>query len=636
MFKYVILAISLAHMPIQSYDLLYVRDVNQRSSVVLNDITASSIPSRSIIDYELLEKLFIVNNSREYSLHKKLSAYLETQSGFSVSKKLISSPTSNKNHIFMRQNAIKLLTRDYELYTKIRTALWDIARHENSFLKIWLNPVSNWSEYQRTLMPINGLQQYNQNATVLGLNYWYKRFSMVTAPLLAQLSMSCFMGTVEKTKEAQKMSLRTVWDGLKFGAQEFLRENKKVYSVFVSPTAAQEFYKANIEAAGNNKIMGTLLSGVRLSQTITTPYYIASMHKLLSSSKADLVQHLRSELTHAAQLLDQVSSLYQLCASTPALSHMHCLDAVKSAAQDIEKFRKLYRETQKSTIWSYFCDNANLVAAYTCLESIKPALLAIYEFIGELDTYMGIATLIKTHASKTTEPYCFVEWSTAQKPELALTGFWNPLIENNSVVNSIRLSNNNEHALLEGPHACGKSTITRAIAYNFTLIHTFGIAAAQQATSSIFDCFISYANITEDPILRLSGFDAQLREIIKLRETIQLHVAQGRRVFCFLDEPLTGTMEEAGAQELRVFCDFVAQQDNLVCLLATHFNNVTRPSQFKPHYMACDEAELAGNFLRKYLVVNGKHPWWYQDENKRTRYITWMRAQARKQLGYGA
>lgn len=617
----------------QLYHYLTTAYGQSRAAAILTTVGQSTIPDSSNFDRNLLEKLFILS-THSYNVHAKIFANLTTQAGSAVSKKMLMTPSNNKKAITSRQDIIKLLVSDKSVRAEIQEALNTIAYHERPFMDLWLDPNSNYDEFQSTLLPLSNDSKYHQNSTLLGLSYWHKRLSIVCAPLLWEFGCNCFQGALDETKKTKRVDISSIYQGIKNGAYKHAQDLKQTYTSLLSPARFMASYRTTVQEAGDSKLMGTALFGLRLSRVVSYPNFIYQMSSYKSHNKARLVTILRRDIADIHELIEAVSQLHNLCKEHAELRNMHSFAvAEKILTQDLAEFNRLYQATNAKSIWSYFCENADLVACYTHLESLKYKLVKLYEFIGELDSYAALAKLLSDHAGSKLEPYCCAQLIETEAPVITLTGFWNILVSNNKAINSLTIGSPNKHLLLEGPHACGKSTITRAIAYNFVLLHCFGIAAALQAECTLFDRFISYANIRENPALNLSGFDAQLHEITQLRETIKSYDKRGQKLFCFLDEPLTGTMEEAGAQELRDFCDFIATQRSTVCVLATHFNNVTKPESFKPFFVSCDETKKVGDFVREYLLKQGKHPWWYEDAEKRTRYINWMRKNARAQLG---
>ena len=95
-----------------------------------------------------------------------------------------------------------------------------------------------------------------------------------------------------------------------------------------------------------------------------------------------------------------------------------------------------------------------------------------------------------------------------------------------------------------------------------------------------------------------------------------------------MDEPFTGTKKNAAEQELRNLCNFITDFPNTLCLLTTHFDNVTSDKKFKTHHMECLEPE-PNMFQRTYQLLPYNHPWWNKDKQTRNRYIKWMIEKAR-------
>lgn len=601
---------------------------------ILSELNESCIPTSSLVPIKDIQKLFVISKD-SYNLHSKIFSHLKTESGQIVSKKLLINPISQKKDILSRQSVIKQLYKDVKTYNFINKILSDFHIHEDHLMQLWSNPISKFSEYKAILIKNSKNIKLENSPKIMALNYWKNRILYIGSPILAYLIPTSLGGIIDETKRTKDLSLTSIFNGIKGGIGAFFKEQYSNYSSFLNPFSWAKRYSESVKEAGN-KYTGALLLAIRFYNCIALPKLMFQINSGLKRDNNYLVDFLMQEIRAIFKLIRRMKKLNQFCEDNPEFSsNLYGFKKLKEVLDKCDDFISNCISLSRNNLWTKYGKNAYLVAAYNNLEKIKPSLAYFFEIIGEIDTYFSLATLIKEKENNNFEPFNFAKIEEESKsPQIELINFYNPLIKNNRAISTLKMDGNGNHILLEGPHACGKSTLTRAIAYNFILMHCFGIVSGTEANFTIFDQFLSYSNVTENPELNLSGFDAQLHELVNLKETIANLTKNGKKIFCFLDEPLTGTMEEAGAQELKEFCNFIGKCQNNLCMLATHFNNVTSMDVFKPHYVICEESANVGEFIREYTIAQGKHPWWYNDTEKRKRYIDWMRKKARNDLGF--
>jgi hypothetical protein len=145
-------------------------------------------------------------------------------------------------------------------------------------------------------------------------------------------------------------------------------------------------------------------------------------------------------------------------------------------------------------------------------------LAQIFASIAEMDAYNAIATKI-LEGQNSNRQFCFADKLGAAKPMLISKGFWNLLVPG-AVINSMNI---NQHVILTGPNAGGKTTSIRANLQNIILAQTYGIAAAEQFEYTQFDVILSYLNISDDLINGLSLFASEIKrakDVIYLRNAL--------------------------------------------------------------------------------------------------------------------
>jgi hypothetical protein len=585
----------------------------------------SAFPSESLVDLDAAQKLFVIG-AEGYNLWDTLFSQSKTQAGRAVSKRLLLSPTSDAMLLGKRQRAIEWLKEHPEAQDTIAYQLQSAATVESQLLDLWNDQAEYYrQEIEALSMPLL-LRSHNESPKALGLYQWFSRLKNIAYPVVSNLlfrgSLEGFLSYLEKKED-------NLVQGMYKNIKNRFVEFGTTYTSLFNPSRIKADFSEAQQKLGFWR--GTLLKLINTTNDGIIVYHTYLRDRLGERSTWYVLDHVKYNMVALFMFLSHIQQLSDYCKNTQVLSdNLATWTRAHAILEDAgtQRFIELIKQISERSFTTKVLEKGYIMAAYTTLQRIKHIFVPLLEFIGELDTFSVAARLLCNAQKNPLKPYTLASLEQRDGAYLALTDFHNPLVAQNQAVNSMIIGSKGHHMLLEGPHASGKSTLTRALAYNFVLIHTFGIAAARACTSTVFDKFISYANISEVPQRHLSGFDAQLHEMVTLKRTITDYEQQQKRIFCFLDEPLTGTMEEAGARELRDFCSFIGGTYYACCIVATHFNNVTAGAHFKAHHMECDEKDTLGTFVRTYQLKQGKHPWWYTDIGKRERYIDWMRRQA--------
>lgn len=270
---------------------------------------------------------------------------------------------------------------------------------------------------------------------------------------------------------------------------------------------------------------------------------------------------------------------------------MHALNQLVNAAESIEQLLNQYYISSQFSMnlitdeqGIYLIDglkasrykNAtdycfNTAAVHTFLYKIyeKDAQLAqIFASIAEMDAYNAIADKI-LEGQDNNHKFCFAQKMESSKPEVSSTEFWNVLVPN-AVVNDMCMNN---HIILTGPNAGGKTTSIRANLQNIVLAQTYGIAAAEKFEYTQFDVILSYLNISDDLMNGLSLFASEIKRAKDLLEIIK-ELKPGQKLFFALDELFTGTAAEQGEKCAYEFIKKAASFDQVLFIYATHFDKL--------------------------------------------------------------
>lgn len=195
-------------------------------------------------------------------------------------------------------------------------------------------------------------------------------------------------------------------------------------------------------------------------------------------------------------------------------------------------------------------------------------LAQIFASIAEMDAYNAIATKF-IEGQKSQHKFCFAHKVESAQPQVRSQGFWNVLVPN-AVINSMDM---NQHVILTGPNAGGKTTSIRANLQNIILAQTYGVAAAEQFNYTQFDIILSYLNISDDLVNGLSLFASEVKRAKDLLEIIK-EMTPGQKLFFALDELFTGTAAEQGEKCAYEFIKKTATYERVLFVYATHFDKL--------------------------------------------------------------
>jgi DNA mismatch repair ATPase MutS len=235
------------------------------------------------------------------------------------------------------------------------------------------------------------------------------------------------------------------------------------------------------------------------------------------------------------------------------LANQPCFDS-EEAATSLKNFGKTL-----SFLWQFLAS--------------KEQILAMLTNVGFVDTMAACAKNITNE----TNPWCFTSFTTSKQPLLVATNFWHPLINGQAVKNNLTLGyqDTRPHAIITGPNEAGKSTTMKAIATLTLCSQTLGICSAESFVITPFTYIKTYLNINDDLGIGNSLFKAEIKRAQELIETIKNAPTNHFGLFVF-DEMCSGTTPIEGAATAYSIAKQVGYFDNSLCLIATHFDILTR------------------------------------------------------------
>ena len=196
----------------------------------------------------------------------------------------------------------------------------------------------------------------------------------------------------------------------------------------------------------------------------------------------------------------------------------------------------------------------NLEKINKAIENNRDDLIAVYEFIGLLDSYIAIASY-RESLNYFTKPKLINEGKVIDFKEI-----YHPLITN-PVSNSCLVQ---KSMLITGSNASGKSTFLKTVAINSIMAQTIFTCLAKEYSSSFFKTYTSMA-LRDDLIGKESYYIVEIKSLKRIIDSVD----HGFPSLCFIDEILRGTntIERVSASS-EVLNSL--SSGNCLCISATH------------------------------------------------------------------
>ena len=333
--------------------------------------------------------------------------------------------------------------------------------------------------------------------------------------------------------------------------------------------------------------------------------------------------------------------LYNSLKDFPALTKvLHHFGALEKFTTNHKSFSSqaqtlMYTFAGEPSTWS---NMGRVRSAYADFMDTKNEFVPLFEAVGEIDAFLGIAHIMLEHKDKS-QHYCFTEFILdAEAPRFEVVDVWNPVLQTNEraaeklVTETLSLGGGKEsvaNMLLTGPHGSGKSSLMRSSAYAVILSEIFGIAPAKSCYITFFSHINTYLSVQDNMEKGLSAFMAAQNRLDAIQKRI-LELKEDRFGISFIDEPVKDTFESNASKLITKFGIDVGPVTEHVCILATHY---TEPAlaledqatgRFTNFHMAIQERTF-GRFRRLFKLTPGKADWWFNDAPQRERYISWLK-----------
>lgn len=558
----------------------------KRSYDILSSINTSQ---QSIISKQCWDDLNLLYGNREHPhffLGEILGGKAKTELGKAFFNGLIANPIDDVAELVSRQEIVRILFEDQALHNRLSGLLQRFGKHETFLTGLWGKEqlmqfikqdvyfstgtkIKNWPKLSRFLNAVG--KRLNKSSWALELseisgmasNTYSLGSSYVSTAVLSLYSLAAlnrFFPVPQSIAQYTDFIMKS----------KIVSPRTEMYSLLF--LLHNSFAKAVSTSAAS-------YTGLSRVQSSWKHYFVWFKYD----------DFLHKRLAHVAECVRVMKKIVEVVPLDvqKRLKHFHNLDRLFNELPQINNDVKQFlddlltptfsKKVLKSDI-EYCFRRGRMYRVYGLLDRIKKAIEPALVAIGELDAYVTTANLLRESMDKSAR-FCFVDYVLdAHQPSIELHNFWNPFLNNDSVVtNSISLGhkNNVPHMVVTGPNSGGKSTALKAIALSVILAQSLAIAPADSMVLTPFSHVAVYLNIADSIIDKESRFQKEGKQAFAHGDLIGELSKQGKFSLAIFDEIFSGTSHEEGALWGYKTALGFAKYPNCICIIATHFPEIT-------------------------------------------------------------
>lgn len=347
-----------------------------------------------------------------------------------------------------------------------------------------------------------------------------------------------------------------------------------------------------------------------------TLIHVAGFKGLIDHVKqqADVIQSMQEELMRVRQCIENAYAIMQQIEAHPILSktvHGFTLlqdlftESAQTVSPELKEFLSLIIGPTFEGQPSFFSRHGVILRAYALAQKVHGELQEKLQAVAALDFYVSTAQLMEEYRHTAT-PLTFAHFHTLKTPLLIIKGFWNPLVNGMQPIQEvISLGSEQPHvAIVTGPNKAGKSTSLQAICVSIVMAQTLGIVPAAQCEITPFSCIKTGFNMVNRINENQSLFSASLDFANALLDHTKTHKDQF--MFVALDELFNSTDFNRGSLIARRFAYALDGCHNCITFMATHFNALTELEKENPScYKNFKAALLSKQDNSRYILEPG-------------------------------
>ncbi len=345
-------------------------------------------------------------------------------------------------------------------------------------------------------------------------------------------------------------------------------------------------------------------------------------------------KNLHRHMVQVSQAMDAMQRLSILVKKDPVLQKT-CINThfneVFNRINNSEKMLELRKELKKATFkdpdLKFFYRRGRLLYAHKLMVDVKDELIPTLKAVAELDALYGLACIVK-ESMGTKRPFSFVKFDESKPLHIDFKNSWIPVVEN-AVPNSLRFGLNHPTKLvITGPNGGGKSTVLKSLGHCAVMAQSWGIVPAQSASMSMFSTIRTCLHPHEDIAEGMSTFMAEKGRVDQIKADILQKRSSTKRSMILLDEPYKGTVDAESAERIYNFGKAIASFNNSIVCIATHVHKPILLAQDTNGAFANRQIVIKelpnGQFKREFRLADGPATWWFEDIQKRSRFVDWL------------
>jgi len=426
---------------------------------------------------------------------------------------LVANPTSDIDELKKRQNIVRQLIDDPELFARMEAFVKQVKEDEDNILLHYARP--DEALFNQKYFSVESLQALNKEEAILEL-------SSTKGWLLQQVAwLPLFLRYSDVGHNLQNIDSLNLFAFLGVVSNMAWLLNNRIESTKQEYSLCEKMF---------NNVMGVK----RLMENIQ------DVQNYIQQRKGD---DLKIEMPSLATL----------------------------KTKGLKKLFKTPTFADDSYSWKHY--DGRIKKAYYIMQEVKERFIPYLHAVGQLDAYLSIAKLYKEHQGLNAR-YSFVDFVDQKMPCVQAQEFWNPMISPAKVVtNSVQLDGDRiQGILVTGPNSGGKSTIAvQGITLALWLGQTLGIAPAQHLQVTPFDYISALLKIQDDVIAGVSHYQAELAQTAQAYAAA-CNLKPGSKIWFAFDETYEGTNAEAGAYAVREFIKKLVQNKKILFSMVTHQN----------------------------------------------------------------
>ncbi len=473
---------------------------------------------------------------------------------------LLASPINDVERLVQRQEVIKILASDNELYTNLDQLFTSMHLPEITFLSFYGEDQLEHAVKQLATLSPDPFNNLNKSPFALFLNSCcghLQRSTMIIS-VLGAVGTCAIYGVSSLTGMKPAFDKLEQWTDANMGG--FSSPSRWAWDY--SPTKMRALI-----ALGSATTMGFFIKPL-ITQARDSFFLEECVHKITlelaqfinNARRAYELVREKPELVQCKELSGLINFFENKVLESPELKELCDLLATNTFVGEV----------------SLLAHKGRIIRAFTLMHEVKEELIPLGASIGALDCYHSYARLIHEFEEKNVS-FCFPTYLKRNNPEIEIQDFWHPLLSvDKAVPGSVTLGNGQrQNMVITGPNAGGKSTIMKAITLSIYLAQTISIVPAREMSYTPFSKIKIYLNIIDDIGAGNSLFMAEAKQAQQIIDTVEKAGPQEFTFTCF-DEVFNGTSPVEGSAAAYSVATHLSRFDNCISLIATHFPLLTQ------------------------------------------------------------